>query len=305
MAGILDQTQLASFGGYTFACPRYSIRGSARDGVHEFRHTPGGQPEKHGRRLYTVEMDATFVASSTVAEYRNGFPDVSFALRSLFDAVETKDLVIPTVGTIQAYAIDWTFDVDFARMRDGERAHFTFREDMSEEFLGSESIQVQYASLPVQTDALLAEVDAVDMDPDFFASVVTVANDISAIGQQVELQGELLSDKLDSLIVSCQRLDETLALLNEPPHFKVAASLRKLGVAAIRLRKDVLRKSLPLVPFIVPTGAPMSIVEVAISLYGETSRAVELMQLNDLDDPLTIPAGTELRVYVPLVSKAA
>lgn len=303
MAGILDNVQRAAFGPYAFACPRYSIRGSLRDGVHEFRHTPGGQPEKHGRRLYTVEMDVVFLAEA--GAYSGGFPDASFALRSLFEAGETKDLVIPTVGTIQAYAVDWTFDVDFARMRDGERAHFTFREDMNEEFLLSESIQVQYASLPVQADALLAEASAVDMNPDFFESVVTVANDIASFGQQLELQGELLADKLDSLIVSCQRIDETLDLLNDPPHFKVAASLRKLGVAAIQLRKDILRKSVPLVPFIVPTGAPMSVVDVAVALYGDTSRAVELMQLNDLDDPLTIPAGTELRVYVPLVSKAA
>ncbi|HYO95475.1 MAG TPA: hypothetical protein VER33_13225 [Polyangiaceae bacterium] len=39
----------------------------------------------------------------------------------------------------------------------------------------------------------------------------------------------------------------------------------------------------------------MSVSDVAVALYGSNARAVEIMQLNALADPVAIRAGTQIR----------
>lgn len=297
MPDVLKDLQRASFFGIAFACPRYSIKGGIRDHVHEYRHTPGGQPEKLGRRLYTIEMDALF--STETLDYQGAWPGDLYSLRRQFEQETTADLVIPTLGTIQAYCVDWTIDTNFRSMRDGEHAHFTFREDALAVLAADTIIQTNFSAMPKLSDALILEAEAVDIDVDVFQAIVNFANDIQALGQQIELQAEIMADKVDSIIVAVQRIDATLDVLNDPPHHKVVAALHNLGAAAVRLKKDILRKSVPIVSFTTPSL--MSITDVSVSIYGSTERAIEIMQLNALDDPFSILPGTALRVYAPLV----
>ena len=39
----------------------------------------------------------------------------------------------------------------------------------------------------------------------------------------------------------------------------------------------------------------MTIGQVAVAIYGDSSRAVELMQINPIEDALAIKSGTKLR----------
>lgn len=63
--------------------------------------------------------------------------------------------------------------------------------------------------------------------------------------------------------------------------------------AANELRKDILRTTSETRRY--TTLLVMSVSDVAVALYGSNARAVEIMQLNALADPVAIRAGTQIR----------
>lgn len=298
MAGILDTVQRASFFGIEFACSRYSVKGGIRDSVHEYRHTPGGQPEKQGRTLYVIEFDAIF--STETPAYPNAWPLDWENLRLQFEQETTADLVVPTMGTIPAYCIDWPCDVDFQKMRDGLRAKLSFREDQQTLLSVESMVDVHVASLPAQSQTLLDLTEDAGLDVSLFDQIMGIIADIESAVEFGEFQAELYLDKVAALVESCQRIEAMTKELNDSKNWQVVRALQGLGVNAVALQEGILRKLAPLIDFKVP--ALMSIVDVSVSLYGDTSRAVELLNLNRspiIEDAFSIPAGTTLRAYAP------
>lgn len=295
MAGVADQLQTFQFEDIKFAVSRYSVKGGLRDHVHEYRHTPGGQGEKLGRRLYTVECDAIF--STETPSFPNAWPDDLSALRFLFESEVTRALIIPTLGTMQAYCIDWPTDVDFQRMRDGERAHFTFREDQQIAIAFEDVVRITYATIDRNAKALIAELDDAGLSTDLFDSVLDAAQAVSSLKDQVELQGELLADKVDKLSAACAIADDTIDALNDPPHYQVLNALQNLWGSATKLNEDVLRTLNPVNVFV--TTVEMTVTDVATAIYGDTQRAMELLMLNPIEDAFAIPAKSSLKFYVP------
>lgn len=296
MAGILDDLQRAAFNGVEFAVQRYSVKGGLRDHVHEYRHTPGGQPEKLGRKLYTVEFDAIF--STETPDFPNAYPGDLASLRKAFEAETTADLVVPTIGTIQAYATDWTQDVEFKTMRDGERCRFVFREDQTGLFLVDDIVRVDYATVTSQTAALEAEIEAADLDVDVFQQVLNLANAVQDVVGVGEFYAEMLLDRVSALVAACQRIDEVYDELNQPVNHRVGEALRDIGVSAIILERDLKRSRRPLITFVVPP-ITMHVAQISMAIYGTTERAAEIMQLNAFENPLAVAPGTEVQAYAP------
>lgn len=292
MPGVFDQLQRAAFDGIEFACSKVSVKGGMRDHVHEYVHLPGGQPELLGRKLYTISFEATF--SSETPLYPNAWPGDLSDLRDRFEQGVKSDLVIPTIGTIKAYAIDWDIDTDFKSMRDGEKMRMTFREDAEEALLIDSVVNVNTPDISFAAAALELEASELGLE-DFFTSVLNLANEVNALKDQVELQSEILSDKVGQLTSAVQRLDETLDVLDDPPHYKVTRALHDLGNAAIGLQANILKHSNPIALFVTPLR--MSVSDVAAALYGGTELAVQLLKMNPINDAFNIPAGTSLRVY--------
>jgi prophage DNA circulation protein len=295
MAGIFDQLQVFSFDGIKFAVTKYSVKGGLREHMHEYRHTPGGQLEKLGRKAYTIECDAIF--SSDTPKYPVAWPDDLSNLRFLFESEWTSDLVIPTLGTMRCCCVDWPTEVDFQRFRNGERAKFTFREDQQKLQSFDEAVKVTYATVAAKADALVFAIEDAELSLDAFEAVLDVANQISSYKDQVELQAEILSDKVGQLTNACQTLDDTLDILDDPPHFKVLDAVQDLWSASISLQEDVLKKANPVSLF--TTTAQMAVTDLATLIYGDTGRAMELLMLNPIDDAFTIPAGTSVKFYLP------
>lgn len=291
-AGVFAQLQRASFGGIDFAVSRMSVKGSQRHHVHEFRHQAGGQPEKLGRKLYSFEFDCFF--SSVTPLYPNAWPGDLFALRTVFELGITGDLVVPTIGTIKAFCTDWPTEADFGRRRDGETAKLTFLEDSEEVNLIGDKLNVGLTDLSTKKMEKLVEVKGPKWI-DAFAAVTKLANEVQTMKDQVDLRGEQIADKCKQVQVGCQRLDESLDGLNDPVNHQIAAALHDLGVAAINLGADILRKGNPITTFILP--ARMAISDVSTALYGDTSKAMDLLRMNLIEDALSIPSGTTLRVY--------
>lgn len=296
MAGILDQYQRAGFNGIEFACERYSAKGGLREAVHEYRHTPAGQPEKQGRRLYTFEFDAIFNAQTPA--YPTAFPDDWDQLINAFEQGKTADLVVPTIGTIPAYCIDWPLDVDYKSFRDGIRAHLVFREDQQQLFSYLINGDINPDALPAKSNNLIETALDLGLGADLFSSITNLINDIASAGDYYEMQAELYADKVGGIITACQRVDEKVSELNDPKNWKVVRANVELCNAAIAVSEKILRQSVPIISFAAPTL--MSVLDVATSLYGDTSRAGEILGLNRdpiIDDAFSIKPGTIIRAY--------
>lgn len=297
MAGIADQFQRASFNGIEFACDSYSVKGRLRHSVHEYRHTPAGVPEKQGRALYTFEFNAHFSANAPL--YPNAFPDEWDRLLSAFERELTADLIIPHIGTIPAFCTDWPLDVNFRNNRDGITCRLTFLEDRVEQFtLINGSINPD--ALRAKTSNLIETALDLGLGSDLFSSITNLINDIASAGDYYEMQAELYADKVGGIITACQRVDEKISELNNPKNWKVVRANAELCVAAIEISQKILRQSVPIIDFVAP--ALMSVVDVSMALYGDTSRAGEILGLNRsplILDAFSILPGTIIHAYAP------
>lgn len=294
MAGVADQLQLASFDGIAFACEGYSVNGGLRHNLHEYRHTPGQQVEKQGRRAYVFTFRGC--KFSTEDPYHpNAFPTDAGDLRLKFESETTGPLVVPTLGEIQAVCTDWPVEVDFRRMRDGETATLTFIEDAASAFAFETSITVSVTGLTAKGVILTDECDAAGVDSSFLDSVLAIANTIDSFASQIEEAGASYLDQITALIDACQRIYDVTDVFQNPENHRIGAALRDLSVAAGTIKQDVLRLQKPIVDYTTPVL--MSIVEVSMAIYGTTNGVNSLLKLNALTDPFAIPPQTLMRAY--------
>jgi hypothetical protein len=107
--------------------------------------------------------------------------------------------------------------------------------------------------------------------------------------------GSLLTSQLDGIAAACDQLKTTFGDLAQPKNWSVTYAINDLQLSAVQSRADILRKSIPIIIYRVATIVSVS--DVAKTLYGDTSRGGEILQLNALDNPFAIPANTNLRVY--------
>jgi hypothetical protein len=288
-----DGFQRASFGAIAFPCEEIEVRGGIRDHVHEYPHNPGGTPEKMGRKLYEIDMVCPF--HDTFAAYPTLYPDGLAALRGTYEAEMTLDLVVPTVGTIKAYCVDWKQRAT-GRARSGERVSFRFREDMPPDdidaFVAKDVTTKGYVALAQKFK--VAAQDGPQPGPSLFDDIQNGINGVLAVKDQANLYGNLVEAKLLALANVCSQIDQ-LDLLKDPTMFRIAAAMHDIWKATLDALKDLTQQQKQLSKFTTPTT--MAIGDVARRLYGNAARAVELLQLNPITDAFAIPAGTTVRYY--------
>ena len=285
---VFDQLQPWSFDGISFAVIDYSVRCKLRDHVHVYPHSPGGAVEKLGRELYTFHVRASF--QTTFPKFPNAWPGDMADLRDRFENEITSSLLIPTIGTIQAYITTWDQSGGF-KVRSGEHVEIEFREDQSSAFLINGLINVTVSNL---SDAGTAAIAAADDAGVSLGSLTDLINSVTAIGDQIDLYGSLITSKLDGIAAACSMLDASVDL-NQPVNYPTLYAVHDVWLASLTLKQDILKKSVPIVTYVTPTL--MSVTDVASTLYGDASRASEVLQLNALEDPFAIAQTTSLRVY--------
>lgn len=281
----------ASFAGIEFPISKCRIIGGLRDHVHEYPGVPGGAIEKLGRKLYVFEMDALF--HDTLLDYGPGlWPANLSTLRHAFEIESTDELVIPTIGAIQAYCFDWSQTWD-AKIQSGESVPLRFREDTANAFLAADIV----AKTTVESYAIKFATIVADggYQESLFDQISNAAAAISSIGDQVELYGNRLEAKALGLARLCNQADASLKILQHPVNHRLLTALHDLWASALRLQKDALRTAIPILPYVVPHT--MAISDVARAVYGDASRAVEILQTNSIEDPFSIPGGTVLKVF--------
>lgn len=282
----------ASFEGIRFPWKTYEVKGGIRDHVHEYSHQAGGDPEKLGRKLYEVGFSPIVHVGLIPREYQDFFPSKLRELRVMFDAQKTGKLVIPHIGEIQAYAVTWSEKAD-SKSISGVDVEWLFREDASASF--GQKLVVDTKKLAATTRDWTIETDVIKPRPNIFDKISDAALAVLSIKDQLDLYGSLVAAKIEGLVSLIQEADSQVDALKDPDNFGALASLQRLLASTVELANDIADRGQGLQLFTVLFTS--SITQVAVSLYGDSSKAAEIMQLNTLDNPLAIPAGTKLVYY--------
>lgn len=313
MATAFSKLQKAGFSGIQFPVRRMSVKGALRHHVHEYPHSPGGAFENLERKLYEVRMTCPFM--QRFAAYPGLWPGRLSQLRTIFETGAAGALVIPTIGTIQARCVSWPEEMD-AKIQSGVMVELEFIEDQSQANLVESLIQVAEANVATSVAAYNAALakfrednasaDAATVlaagiragkSPNILDVVSDVANAVFGLKDQVEFQAGLLEAKVLRLDAVIREADATVVSLQHPENFKLFDALRQLWASSQQLAKDLKGTRSDFQIFTVPMA--MSVGDISARIYGDNSRAVELMQINAFDDAMNIPAGSQVKYYPP------
>ena len=289
---LFEGLERASFDEIVFPVKSVRIKGALRDHVHVYPHSPGGAPEKMGRALYEIEMQAMFLGN--LPAYENLWPASLSALRNRWEGELTADLSIPTLGRIRAYAVSWQQSTE-AINRSGEMVQLVFREDASDQFLQQALLKVDQGAIDSALSNFEVTVREFDPQPDIFGQITDAVNDVLAFRDQFELFGNLVESKIRFAIALIKEADRTVDLLQDPVNHEEVSALHELWLASVELAENAAGLDRELREFIVVFD--MSVSEISQRIYGSTDRATDIMQLNGLEDPFAVPAGTKIRYY--------
>lgn len=301
MPSPFDTLARSSFAGIEFPSTKIRLRGSGRHHVHVYAHVPGGDPEKLGRNLYEIEMEAIFATGAP--GYSDLWPRRLGLLRQLFDAQHTDWLVIPTVGRMKVFATSWDQEMLPAKILNGEPATFRFLEDQAEAFAITNLITVNTATVVGQTNVFRIELEKTEATGDIFDAIQALGNSVLAFRDQAELGDRLLEEKLNQLVQLCDEANRTVEVFQDPRNYGALNALKDLWASAVQLEESLSGPTSSFAFYV--TQREMTISQVSTALYGDTSRAVEILQLNPIENGYSIPTGTRIRYFPPEQRAAA
>jgi hypothetical protein len=287
-----------SFGGIEFPYKTYRVQGGIRKHEFNFPHTPGGVTEKLGRKLYEIHVTSNFTAGLT-KRYPNLWADLA-KLRKTFANQDTDIIGIPHIGPMAAFADTWTESVT-GRDRSTIEVDMTFTEDMAEGFTASRLLDFSgSATMSDKLDTFNAEALRNELLLDkntqnIFSAVNSVCSSILSVKDQLDLYGSLIVSKIDSATAIIRDADQQVRELNNPDFWPLLDSLHGLWFSTIQLQQDIQQSGAVIKTFTVPIR--MTIAQASAAIFGDNSKAVDLMTLNPLDDPFSIPAGFQLNYY--------
>lgn len=297
-----------SFGGLKFPYSTYSIAGGIRKHDHEYPHNPGAAVEKLGRKLYEIRVSVNFTSGLTDPRYQSLLAILA-NLRASFEAQTTDDLVIPHIGTIQACAEHWTESAR-SNNRSTIQAELTFFEDLNSALQIRNQVDISAGSIQSLSQALVTltkPLPVVYADNGFrikqigpnSTSLWDAINDLSVtiagIQDQSDLYGALVASKIAGLIALLRQADQSVESLNSSDNWPVLDALHALWDVCLTVQADLQNTGFQAQLYGVP--ARMSIADVSFAIYGNTLAAGQLMQLNELPNPLAIETGTTILYY--------
>lgn len=277
-----------AFGRYEFPYKRIAIKGGLRDHVHEFPHADGGKPEKLGRKLYTISITSIFV-DQAVGYATPLWPGTLADLRAKFEAQTTDDLRLPNVGTIKAYAVTWNSTLD-AKMTSGEEVEIEFRED--DDFPPTSIVEVGATDLATAMATVTFLARKLPSTPDLFDSLAEAVNSVTAVADQVELVGNQIEARVRKVSQLCAQIDRAVSILNKPVNHRLLDAVHELWQTSNRMHANILQTATPPVLWTVPRT--MTIGQIAQARFGATSRAVDILKMNPIEDAFRVLPGTQL-----------
>lgn len=294
----------ATFAGHIIAAERIRLSCGSRHHLHEYPHAAGADIEKLGRKPYTIAITANFHDNIPGAAYVNYYPNVLNALRRLFEQETTDDLFVPTVGVFKAYCTNWSQELDY-RIRSGEKTEFEFLEDEDQATLG-ETLGNTAAALGANLDLFNAELalaafNAQELlpNPNIFDQITNAANTVLAYRDQAGIYDNLIASKISALNDLIGEADRSNLGLQSADNFRTLEALKDLWASTIEFASDLALTRTPVQLYKVPRL--MSVSEIASAIYGNSTRTMDILQLNDFDDVFAIRANTNVQYYADVV----
>jgi hypothetical protein len=299
-----DNLPRTQFGDVQFPGEVTHLRLQYRHHVHEYPHSPGGSPEKLGRALYRVTILGNF--QDRFAAYPGLYPDGMNTMRGYAVAGLTLTLTHPTVGRFPAFITSWD-QVKDAKIRSGEKVEIEFLEDQSAQFLVDTSFNANHvaalgpsaAQIASDLAAIQADLNLTQNDVSIFDAFQVAVNSVLAIQDTADQYGNRLNAGIVQVIGLCQQLD-ALQSMQDARCWPVIDGIRELNAIAVHVQNDLQQNSVKLMDWTVPFT--QSLIQIAITLYGDASRQSDLLSLNAVDDPMNVPAGFDIRYY-PLTTQ--
>lgn len=295
MGAYFDGLEKASFGGVVFPIEDVTISSTQRHHIHEYPHTPGGALEKLGRRPYTIRVTPVF--DEGIENYGNEvtplYPNRLNALQQFYENEVSSSLVIPTLGSIQAFMTSFSRRASHTN-RSGERVEMEFVEDQSSRFLVSELVNSNTAADVAAKSAELIELaEQAGIKSDLFDQINEIANFVLGIADTAELYSNYAAGKIQGLALIVQKADATIEAFQNPENWRVLEALKDLASSVRGLYDNFTAGDLA--PRVYTTPRQMTIQEVSLAIYGRTDRSFDLLQLNPIEDSLAIPIGRAIR----------
>lgn len=290
MATYLSGLKRLSFDGITIPYSKIRITGGQREHVHEFPKVPGGLPELFGRKLYEINVTCKFdegvMRAGGYYQGRNLFANLN-VLMSRWEDGKRAPLYLPNIGEIKAYAVTWNRELD-VKVQSGEAVEVTFREDSDAANLIAKTL----SSKPIAATATaLGAFDAAleQPYPSIFDQIRDGVNGLLAFRDTAEMWAGFVAMKLEGLLdLFRQASEEAHSYWDDPLQFEILEAFKALW-AAVQEMDDTAGE---LGHFTVPRDTDAA--GASVLIYGDTAHAVDVMQLNALDDPYQIKAGTSL-----------
>ena len=274
---------------------RISIRGGVRHVEHEYPHVDGGLAEKLGRKLYEIDVDLVIdegVARAGFYQGRNLIADFNTLSTNVLEKAKTVTVYLPNIGEIKAFAPDWTREIDVAKTS-GEAVRLTLKEDNDSAALIAKTLSIKPPAAVTQFLGALESASPVPM-PNPLQQIRDAVNQLLAFRDQGQMWVGFIDAKIQGLQAMFEEVDATLDYLNDPEQWLLLESLRNLWSAVRELGEDIGAVQ-PLGTWTVPRL--MSCADISIALYRDTGHAIDILNLNALEDPYAVPAGTSVRYF--------
>jgi hypothetical protein len=107
----------------------------------------------------------------------------------------------------------------------------------------------------------------------------------------------LVEAKVLAVIRLYREADQRVSLFQDPTNHPMLEALKELWASATTLHENIVQKLSPLTTFTV--RATMPVTRISTLIYGSTDRAMEILQLNPIENAVKVPAGMRPRVYQP------
>jgi hypothetical protein len=296
MANLTRQLVQLSFEGIPFPYKEIGIDFELRDHVHEFPHSPGGLPEKLGRKLYVFDITSSFYGDMLQPQYKDLWPGGLSRLFELFEAGKTGDLILPQVGApIRAYCTNGKRTLRSAVVN-GEAVTLKFREDSEKLRLSAEALRIKAVNYGTAKTALDSEIRKLpSTEVSLFDQFMRAVSSVLAYKDQFDLYSESLEAKLGAVIEMGRELVESCPSVKDVTRSPLLDALHQILAETIKIYKD--QQQTGLITSRYTVARPSTLSEVAIAIYGVSGKARDLMLLNTITNPLLIPVGTVLRYY--------
>ena len=294
-----DILQVGSFDGVTFDFVNLQDEGGNTLDEQEFPNRAGRRVQGRGTNGRVWNIRTVFV--------EDDYPDTMNALiAKLENGGEPKKFVHPVDGSFQASCRTWRRVHDADDAVDSAVMDIVFVEH-TETLLGPRAVT---SSTPARANATRSSVLEVFAALSAFQAATEIQNDphvlevtglVNAATSSVTSVVDSLESTADQLGVpdiqgqtnaSLTTVDAAVASnadYDSPESFDLGAALLAMAAALSAMAADLIEARPPLQNF--PVLADTDILRFTHDLYGDSSRADEVLALNSIPDPMFIPAG--------------